>query len=36
VIVKDANGNDSIRYQLIGTSPDSAGFLRKDKKSIFK
>ena len=30
--VKDANGNDSIRYQLIGTSPDSAGFLRKDKK----
>lgn len=30
--VKDSNGNDSIRYQIIGTSPDSAGFLRNDKK----
>lgn len=33
--VKDANGNDSIRYQLIGTSPDSAGFCVKTK-SVYK
>ncbi len=28
----DQNGQDSVVFRLIGTSPDSAGFLRSDKK----